>query len=89
MGTHSKKRPNNIILGRTFEFRMLDMIEFGIEKYRAISEFGGQNDYMVRIFFIVPVFSPFSNFAILCVLTTIAKQFAFCQCSCILAYNGI
>eukprot|EP01135_Chromosphaera_perkinsii_P007298 Nk52_evm1s759 gene=Nk52_evmTU1s759 len=32
-GSHSKKRPNNITLGRTFDYQVLDMIEVGVENY--------------------------------------------------------
>jgi ribosome production factor 2 len=31
IGSHSKKRPNNIILGRMFNYNLYDMYEFGIE----------------------------------------------------------
>ncbi|VDM35931.1 unnamed protein product [Hydatigera taeniaeformis] len=33
MGTHSKKRPNNIVIGRLYDHEILDMHELGIEKY--------------------------------------------------------
>ncbi|KAJ0183340.1 hypothetical protein K1T71_001316 [Dendrolimus kikuchii] len=39
VGSHSKKRPHNIILGRTFDYGILDMIELGAESYKAMSEF--------------------------------------------------
>ncbi|CAK1585496.1 unnamed protein product [Parnassius mnemosyne] len=39
VGSHSKKRPHNIILGRTFNYGILDMIELGADKYKAMSEF--------------------------------------------------
>uniref|UniRef100_A0A3Q3ART1 Ribosome production factor 2 homolog n=1 Tax=Kryptolebias marmoratus TaxID=37003 RepID=A0A3Q3ART1_KRYMA len=37
-GSHNKKRPNNLIFGRMFDFHVLDMIELGIEKYVSLSE---------------------------------------------------
>jgi ribosome production factor 2 len=35
-GSHSKKRPNNIVLGRTYEHKVLDMAELGITKLDSI-----------------------------------------------------
>jgi len=29
-GSHNKKRPNNIVIGRTYEHKVLDMVELGI-----------------------------------------------------------
>uniref|UniRef100_A0A3P8RY78 Ribosome production factor 2 homolog n=1 Tax=Amphiprion percula TaxID=161767 RepID=A0A3P8RY78_AMPPE len=37
-GSHNKKRPNNFIFGRLFDFHVLDMIELGIEKYVSLSD---------------------------------------------------
>ncbi|XP_037541618.1 ribosome production factor 2 homolog [Nematolebias whitei] len=37
-GSHNKKRPNNLIFGRMFDFHVLDMIELGIEKYGSLSD---------------------------------------------------
>eukprot|EP00245_Coleochaete_scutata_P006141 TRINITY_DN20314_c0_g1_i1.p1 TRINITY_DN20314_c0_g1~~TRINITY_DN20314_c0_g1_i1.p1 ORF type:complete len:339 (+),score=66.17 TRINITY_DN20314_c0_g1_i1:130-1146(+) len=39
--SHSKKRPNNMVLGRTFDGHMYDMIELGVEDFKPISSFGG------------------------------------------------
>lgn len=38
-GSTSKKRPNNLILGRIFENEILDMVELGIKRYQAMAEF--------------------------------------------------
>ncbi|XP_046877486.1 ribosome production factor 2 homolog isoform X2 [Hypomesus transpacificus] len=37
-GSHNKKRPNNLIFGRLFDFHVLDMIELGIEKYASLTD---------------------------------------------------
>ncbi|KAG8239172.1 hypothetical protein J437_LFUL017991 [Ladona fulva] len=37
--SNSKKRPNNVILGRTYDFHLLDMIEVGVESYRGLCDF--------------------------------------------------
>ena len=41
LGGHSKKRPHNLTLGRLYDFRCYDMVEFGIAGYRSIQSFGG------------------------------------------------
>lgn len=38
-GSHNKKRPNNLIIGRMYDFHLLDMFEFGIEKFRCLEDF--------------------------------------------------
>ncbi|XP_034555934.1 ribosome production factor 2 homolog [Notolabrus celidotus] len=37
-GSHNKKRPNNLIFGRLFDFHVLDMVELGIEKFVSLSD---------------------------------------------------
>ena len=40
-GSHSKKRPHNLVFGRMFDFNLLDMYEFGLDfqTYKSISDF--------------------------------------------------
>ena len=38
-GNHNKKRPHNIIMGRTYDFQLLDMIEFGVENFKSLQDF--------------------------------------------------
>uniref|UniRef100_A0A182QSC7 Ribosome production factor 2 homolog n=1 Tax=Anopheles farauti TaxID=69004 RepID=A0A182QSC7_9DIPT len=38
-GSSSKKRPNNLIMGRIYDDQVLDMIEFGIDQYTALEKF--------------------------------------------------
>lgn len=38
-GSTSKKRPDNIVIGRIFENEVLDMFELGIKRYQSISDF--------------------------------------------------
>lgn len=44
LGSHTKKRPNNITLGRLFNFQMLDMIEFGIKSFSGIGSSTGKKN---------------------------------------------
>lgn len=39
LGNHSKKRPHNIVLGRFFDYRLHDMLELGVDRYKGIKEF--------------------------------------------------
>ncbi|CAM9723947.1 unnamed protein product [Discosporangium mesarthrocarpum] len=40
-GSHNKKRPNNLVLGRTFDGHILDMIELGLVGFVGTSELNG------------------------------------------------
>lgn len=37
----NKKRPNNLVLGRTFDHQILDMVEVGVIRYKSIHDYGG------------------------------------------------
>jgi ribosome production factor 2 len=39
VGSHSKKRPNNLTFIRMFDGQILDMVEVGIESAKPLSEF--------------------------------------------------
>jgi len=42
LASHNKKRPNNLIFGRTFDNQILDAMEVGVENYKSL------NFYKVR-----------------------------------------
>ncbi|KAF0697668.1 Aste57867_11639 [Aphanomyces stellatus] len=39
LGSSTKKRPNNMIFGRTFDGHIMDMLEMGFENFKSIDEF--------------------------------------------------
>lgn len=41
VGSHSKKRPNNLVLARTFDHQVLDLVEVGLENPKFLREFKG------------------------------------------------
>lgn len=42
MGSNTKKRPDNIVLGRMFDYALLDMIELGVDNFDAMKAFCGR-----------------------------------------------
>ena len=51
LGSHSKKRPNNLVLGRTFDYQLLDMVEYGVvdASYEGVEAFEGVRKAIVRL----------------------------------------
>lgn len=41
LASHNKKRPNNLVLGRTFDRHILDMAELGVTYYKSLKDYGG------------------------------------------------
>ena len=41
VGSHQKKRPHNLVLGRLHDFRLYDAVEFGVAAHRSVRSFGG------------------------------------------------
>lgn len=41
LASTNKKRPNNLVLGRTFDHQILDMVEVGVLRYKSIQDYGG------------------------------------------------
>lgn len=42
-GSHSKKRPHNLVFGRIYSGHILDMYEFGVENVKLVEEFVGED----------------------------------------------
>jgi len=40
VGSTQKKRPHNLVMGRIFDTHILDMFEFGIDKYKSVKDIG-------------------------------------------------
>lgn len=38
-GSTSKKRPNNIVIGRTYDHHIYDLVEVGVENFKPMSSF--------------------------------------------------
>jgi ribosome production factor 2 len=49
--SHSKKRPQNLVLGRLFDFQILDMVEMSVDAttFKPMSDFEGKRQAVVRI----------------------------------------
>ncbi|XP_073156730.1 ribosome production factor 2 homolog [Henckelia pumila] len=38
-GSHSKKRPNNLVIGRTYDHHIYDLVEIGVENFKSMESF--------------------------------------------------
>lgn len=38
-GSHSKKRPDNLVIGRTYDHHIYDLVEVGVENYKRMESF--------------------------------------------------
>lgn len=38
-GSHSKKRPNNLVIGRTYDHHIYDLVEVGVENFKPLESF--------------------------------------------------
>lgn len=65
LGSHSKKRPHNITMGRLYDFHFYDALELGVENYQGIKHFKGAGTAQVgnKVSLqagLMPVQTPFS-----------------------------
>lgn len=38
-GSHSKKRPDNLVIGRCYDHHVYDLVEVGVENFRSMASF--------------------------------------------------
>lgn len=48
-GSHSKKRPSNLLLGRLFDGHLLDMFELGVERFVSMHELHVRSNGLILI----------------------------------------
>ncbi|KAJ8633547.1 hypothetical protein MRB53_026883 [Persea americana] len=48
-GSHSKKRPNNLVLGRTYDHHIYDLVEVGIENFKSMESFSYDKNLGPRV----------------------------------------
>jgi len=41
LASHNKKRPNNLCMGRTFDRKILDIVELGVMRYKSLGDYAG------------------------------------------------
>ncbi|TYI44671.1 hypothetical protein ES332_A01G253700v1 [Gossypium tomentosum] len=48
-GSHSKKRPNNLVIGRMYDHHVYDLIEVGVENFKSIESFSYDKKIAPRV----------------------------------------
>lgn len=48
-GSHSKKRPNNLVIARTYNQHIYDMVEVGIENFKSMHSFAYDKKLSPRV----------------------------------------
>ncbi|KAI3870571.1 hypothetical protein MKX03_022764 [Papaver bracteatum] len=48
-GAHSKKRPNNLVLGRTYDHHIYDLVEVGVENFKSMKDFSYDKKLAPRV----------------------------------------
>ncbi|KAI3913062.1 hypothetical protein MKW98_000644, partial [Papaver atlanticum] len=48
-GAHSNKRPNNLILGRTYDHHNYDLVEVGVENFKSMKDFSYDKKLAPRV----------------------------------------
>lgn len=48
-GAHSKKRPNNLVIGRTYDHHIYDLIEVGVENFKTMESFSYDKKLAPRV----------------------------------------
>lgn len=49
LGSHSKKRPNNLVIGRTYDHHIYDLVEVGVENFKSMESFSYDKKFAPHI----------------------------------------
>lgn len=48
-GSHSKKRPNNLVIGRMYDYHIYDLVEVGVENFKPMESFKYDKKFAPKI----------------------------------------
>lgn len=48
-GSHSKKRPDNLVIGRMYDHHVYDLVEVGVENFKSIVSFNYDKKLAPRV----------------------------------------